>query len=272
VRVVSVVFLSFRIAATLWIAAIGVFAGLQTLDYIKPAPKLEPVAWGISLGIIGLESIGAILRDRFERNRARLKVDLDKAALVFVLEQLRDPHQGLDLAFEDLGVSVWVPTLRSRVLGKLRWLPREKYQLKRLNRFRPDDYPQSSGISWTGSIGSLGKCWTTMKADYHNGYRIAVKWGSVEITEKAFGDISAKTRGEFTREQFSRIVGKYSEIRAIPIMHSDVNNGSMIGVLTIDRVYDPAQTNFIPRLDRDSTLRRGVAAASLVSSTLASKQ
>lgn len=271
-RLVKNVFLVFRIGAALWVAAVTVFAGLQTLGYMPTAPKLEPVAWGVSLAIIGLESVGSIFRDRFERSRADLRRDLDRISLLFVLEQLKDGHQDKGLTFEDLGVSVWVPTIWSRFRGRVFRLPRHEFRLTRLNRFRPDDYPQSSNIPWTGDIGSLGKCWSSQREDYHDNHLIAKKWGNQEISKEQFAEIRVETRRGFTRDQFSRIIGKYSEIRAIPIMHSDDSNGLMIGVLTIDRKYTPEQATFTPHLQGDSTLKRGVAVAAVVGSTLAGKR
>jgi hypothetical protein len=271
-RVVRYVFLIFRFGAALWVAVIVLFGGFQTLGYIPSSPKLDPIGWGISLGIIGLESVGAIIRDRSERSRSELQRNLDRISLLFVLEQLRDGHQSLGLAFEDLGVSVWVPTMWSRFRGRALRLPRKDFRLRRLNRFRPDDFPQSSNIPWTGDIGGIGKCWSGQREDYHDNHLLAKKWGNVEITKEQFAKIPADTRRGFSREQFSRIVGKYSELRAIPIMHSDDENGTMIGVLTIDRVYAAGQTPFIRHLDADTTLRRGVAAAALVSSTIAGKR
>jgi len=270
-RVVAVVFLIARILAGLWVAAVAVFAGLQTLGYIPQTPKLEPIAWVISLVIIGLESVGSIIRERVDTGRARLRADLDRWCLTFVLEHLRDGHQARGLTFEELGLSVWVPTMLSRFRGRFMKLPREEYRFRRLNRFRPDGYPQSSAIQWSGSIGTLGQCWREQKEEYWDCHAIAAKYDGVEMTDKEYARIAAKTRQGFSRAQFTRIVSKYSEIKATPIMHTDPERDMMIGVLTIDRVYTADQTPFIRHLDSSATQQRAVAAAAGVASTLSGK-
>lgn len=271
-RVVSVGFLVLRISAALWVLTVGVFAGLQTLGYLPPAPKLEPITWAISLAIIGLESVGAIVRDRFQAVRSRLSFELDRWSLLFVLEHLDDGHQTKGLAFEEIGVSVWVPTFWSRQLARLPNYPREKTRFRRLNRFRPQGFPQQTSMTWRGHMGTVGECWRSQKEKYWDAHLVAAKYSDADISDEQFSKLKpAITRG-LSREQFTRIVGKYSEVRAVPIMHSDPSNGKMIGVLTVDRVFKKDETPFIQHLHDNATLRRAEAAASGAGSTVAGKR
>jgi hypothetical protein len=266
-RAVGIGFLVFRILAAVWIAAIGVFAGLQGLGYISFAAKLEPLAWTVSLIIIGLESIGSLVRERFEVRRVNLEKQLDRWSLTFVLEQLGTSA----MAFEDLGVSVWVPTTRSRFAVWLFKKSRTDHRFARLNRFRPQGHPQQSSITWTGAMGTVGQCWKTQKAVYWDARVIAAKYGEAEISTSQYERIPmAVTRG-FSREQFVQVVGKYAEVRAIPIMHTDTSKAKMIGVLSIDRVFDRDDLTPKKYLDGKSTLHRAEAAAAGVSASLAGK-
>jgi hypothetical protein len=252
-----------RIVAAAWVGLIAIVAALQAGGLVPELPKLEPFAWVFSLVIIGVDSAGSLVANKVRRNRASQQSRTEKALMGLVLNLSRQRV----LRFEELSVSVFVPTRWSRVM---RWLLRrdaDDIRLARFQQFRPAGFPAQSGVRFTPAKGVVGECWRGRKFVHKDLDAIAGRWGSVELTPEAFGRIKPTTRQGFSQEEFQTVAGKYLEIAAEPIWHP-TKDGKLVGVLSLDRPRSETIDEFRPKLASEETQQQLVAIARLVGDIL----
>jgi hypothetical protein len=243
-----------RFAVVLWVASIGVVTALQAVGLVPALPKLSPYVWVISLVILGVDNLGTLISRKYNSNKRRTLDEIERALMTLVITVAHETT----LRFEDLGAGVYV-------ISTHWWKRGSKEQLSRIKRFRPAGYPQQSGISWSSRTGAVGECLRTRKPVHKNWQRLAEKYGEVEVPDEQFNKMPEQTRCGFTRDEFNTIVGKYSEVLAVPIWHGRKER-TMLGILTVDRAFKGQDDNFISRLQ--STRDVAASAASVVSRSL----
>lgn len=139
-----------------------------------------------------------------------------------------------------IGVSVF--KVKQRIaLRRNPWPFRRKSVLRRVERFRVNGLPQPSSVTWESGKGAIGRCLATRRWQYKDWSPIAGRFqGVAQPTRQEFDLLPADDRSGFTYEEFVRIMHKYAEIVAVPIM--SVGGTSIIGVIAIDRPYNAALT------------------------------
>lgn len=229
-----------RWAAAAWAGGVAVVAILQQEQILPKTENFEPWVWAISLGVIGLDNIGT-LAVRAVRRRKQDRKSRIRAALMGQFIFMANSRQ---VRFEELGGSVFVP-------GRLNWLRKRMgrtERLRRIERFRPSESPQKSGIAWTEATGTVGVAFRMQRGAYKNTHSIAKKYAGVELEPAQFERVSLAARDGFDMQQFNAIAGKYSEILAEPIWHLGKER-KLLGVVTVDRAFDAEQDTFTPELD-----------------------
>ncbi|WP_168626987.1 hypothetical protein [Cryobacterium sp. BB307] len=248
-----------RIGALLWVTVVGVTAALQANGLVPNLPRLEPFAWAFSLVVIGVDNAGSLVVRRWEDNRAILSRKIETALMALLIGLVKGKKE---LRFEELGANVYTVSWLDKTLQR----SDEARRLKRIKRFRPG-YPQQSGIRWTPRTGTVGQCWSERREVHWTGHNLAKRHAGTSFSEEEFLNIRKDTRQGFTREEFQSIVGKYSEILAVPIWHPQ-KDGKMLGVLTIDRAYKQSDDVFVPMLAKSG--ESAAATASVVARNLIS--
>jgi len=98
---------------------------------------------------------------------------------------------------------------------------------------------------FTAGKGTVGTAWETSRAVHKDWTKICDRWDGKNPTEQDFEKMSAKTRANFTYQEFVSMLGKYSEVLAIPIKNE--GTGKIEGVLSVD--VSRHATNTTPVLD-----------------------
>ncbi|MFF7684132.1 hypothetical protein ACFZA2_15395 [Microbacterium sp. NPDC007973] len=250
-----------RFVAIGWAAVVGVWSGLVYYELIDPKPSLEPWGWIASIVLIGVENAGTLIVRRFRSRstdqNARIESTL-KTALLQVT-------QSREVTYQDLGASVFVPTLWSRV----RRHSGAQVRLKRISRFRPAGYPQQSGVSWTGAKGVIGTALRSKTHSYTDFSPIIRRYGVDPIPLPVFNSLPGRFKLGLDLDEFNSAIGKYSEIVAIPIWQDGKDRG-LIGVLSIDRAYEADESeNRV--LNRRATRETAATAAASIGSILKPK-
>ena len=252
-----------RAGAALWAGLITLGVVLQQLKLVPELPRLESYVWVISLAIIAVDNIGTLVSRKIHSRWTQRSQKLDKAAVSLGVALA---HHHKAVRFEEIGVSVYVETLRSRIDRRLGI--RSVASLKRLSRSRPTGHPQQSGIAWTAGKGTVGMCWLEQKTIYKNWHPIALRWGEAEFEDDAsYLKLGKNSRQGLDRPEFAKIIGKYSEVLAEPIWDHRKER-RLMGVLAVDRVFRREEDPFMPQFDSAGTRQQAAAAASAVSRIL----
>lgn len=250
-----------RILAISWAVVVGAWSGLVFYGIISPKPSLEPWGWIASIVLIGVENAGTLIVRRIRSisgdQNARIESTL-KTALLQI-------SQSRDVAYQDLGASVFVPTWWSRV----RRHSGGQVKLKRISRFRPAGYPQQSGVSWTGAKGVVGTALRSKTCSYTDFGPIIKKHGVDGLTGASFDALERRFKLGLSADEFNSTFGKYSEIVAEPIWHEGKDH-VLVGVLSIDRAYEPHESD-TRVLGRRATRETAATAAASIGSILKPK-
>jgi hypothetical protein len=244
-----------RIGAVLWVALLGLTVALQSTGLVPDLPKLEPIAWAVSLVIIAGDNVGSLLARWVRREQSERLAEI-RTALRGVLIELSKTD---DMRFEELGASVWiVPSWRDRHLYF--WRPDA---LKRAIRERPAQFPQKSGVEWTRGKGNVGACWDREATQYLDCRSRADAWSGSTPTQADYNALSEVDRAGLTYPDFVRIAKKYTEVLAEPIWHPTRDN-VLIGVLSIDRARRADGGSFTPQLNPEKAGDRAAMTAVVV--------
>lgn len=250
-----------RFVAIAWAVVVGVWSGLVFYGIISPKPSLEPWGWVASIVLIGVENAGTLVVRRYRTvhgdQAARIESTLKSALLQIA--------QSREVAYQDLGASVFVPTWWSRV----RRHSGNKIRLKRISRFRPAGYPQQSGVSWTGAKGVVGTALRSKNYSYTDFSSVIKKLGGAVITRTEFDQLAARFKLGMDLDEFNRTIGKYSEIVAEPVWHGGKDD-VLVGVISIDRAYETDESE-VRVLERRSTRETAATAAASIGSILKPK-
>jgi hypothetical protein len=221
-----------RIVALL--AGVGAAVALGLKDTLKPTQ-----AWTIALVVLagasgGVEQIRGVWQSVRAPKRQGFREDLALTlhGLAFDLGKLT----GVDTRC--FGVSVY------RIPGH-RW-PWRLLPLKAEFRNRFSGEPGPSHIKWTRGKGMIGLCWEEQSTQYKD-LRAIIKRHANITREKFDGLRRPDVKMGLNFDEFHRIVGKYAEVRAVPISNRDRTR--MIGVLAVDIPADKSSPGDLPRLD-----------------------
>lgn len=209
------------------LAILGVLLSLNR--YHGPAWFPIAVASVVGLGTFISNAQGTFAAAKAEkRATARARITKASIATVFTLS--------IETGIESLVIGVSVFRVRRR-LGIWEYLDR-------VSRFRLGDTPQASTVRWKSGKGTIGACLETGRWQHKDWSAIARRYsGSNLPTRDQFDKLPAAERGGFTYKEFIGIVDKYSEVLAVPI--KSVGGAKVVGVIGIDRTYDPALTTAV---------------------------
>lgn len=114
--------------------------------------------------------------------------------------------------------------------------------LDRVYRLRIDETIQASKVRWMKGKGALGGCLSAgLPWRYTNWSSIVARFTNPDFTVADFNTLTEGEKAGFTYAEFAGIMHKYSEVLAMRVMSE--GGGSIIGVIVIDRPYDPTATN-----------------------------
>lgn len=237
----GVIVLVCRIVAATWAGLVALALVLQTGGFIAPlSSSLESTTWVLTLLIIGVDNIGTLFTRSYWKRRYKREADIEQSLMTMLIQMANSSS----IRFEDLGASVYTPKRRLPLK-----MASTEITFRRIKRFRPAGFPQQSGVTWTSGKGLVGACWQDQKKQYANLHGLASRYSADFKDDAAFEKIRPQTRQGMNRHEFARIHGKYSEILAIPIWHSEKDQ-KMLGVLTIDRALKAEDDDFKAALEK----------------------
>ena len=193
----------------------------------------------IAGGLVLINTFGDVVSQRRSHAGESRRLDIHKpviAALVAVSSDTRLPitEFGANVFLVKKGVGYrWGHKdfqIRSKTL-RIGRIPR----LDRVERIRLSDSPAMSDVPWTQGKGVIGDCWQNGRPEYVHWAPLAKRWNGKNITEEQWATkIKPEDKAGFSREEFMKMVGKYAEIKAVPIKNG---NGTAIGVVALDRAW-----------------------------------
>lgn len=195
------------------------------------------VLMAAGLAVFGQSTHGAVQLYRKPRTEKRQK-QIEKAVLACLKSIGEDSH----IDPFTIGGSVYV-------FRRRRWWFSKKRRLKRIVRYRLNDYPQESVIAWTDKKGVVGKAATAALRSYVDWISIATDWNSGKaLTVDQFSSLTKEERHGFSYDEYRQVASKYMEALAVPIVGSK-QNPAVLGVLGIDLPYDEDRVGKPPALN-----------------------
>jgi hypothetical protein len=202
------------LAGTLAVVAAGV--QFRVFHHVSSQQQFA-LAAGVAIMTLVDNCRGAVARYRAPaREHARSRV---QKAVVAALVRISTDRL-VDIRF--LGASVFV-------LRRQGWLMRQR--LVPVVRFRLDDSPQPSAITWSRGKGVIGRCWLNRRTQHVSCRPVVMTWGKRQLTSEQFEQLPEVVRSGFSYREFVGIAHKYAEILAVPILSEA---GETLGVMSID--------------------------------------
>lgn len=206
-------------------------AAYQAFDRFKLYPEAvwlhnsAALFWSVvAAGIIVVtNTVGDEVSKRAAIKDQGRRVDIYKGAL----SALAVISQETGVIITQLGANVFV------VDGK-----RSK-RLSRVERIRLADVPGMSKVSWTDGKGVIGRCWKNKRIEHEDLSAKTELYGGRDITDDEWASMDAAQKNGFSKEEFVEMVGKYSEILAIPLRST---SGGVIGCVAFDRRWEGVRT------------------------------
>lgn len=254
-------------AAVLGAAVLHGFGEFHLLRHVGWLHAGSTQFWGVT-GVALVVFVDSSIRARHEYKRpaaevARVRVRKPAlGALITVAAMTKwnecDGEEGLcfQRRLQDLGANVFIAGRR-----RLWRQPR----LRRLERIRLTDYPQPSSVHFSQGKGVVGLCWRNARPEHVDWSPIARRWGSSDLSGDEWAKIPEEDKYGFTRDEFVAMAGKYAEILAVPVTEPD---GTLLGCLAVDRVYDPTQDDATV-LNDHGVIRAVTVAASSIADVIA---
>ncbi len=176
--------------------------------------------------VVFVQSIRGTVQLYRRPRREHRRRQLEKA----VLASLKSIGEITGLDLTTLGGSVFVLRHR-RLIGTRR-------RLKRLIRYRLNEYPQGSGISWTRGKGAVGLSLKYRTPQHFDWRQLASDWNEpLNSPPDAYAALSPMQRMGFSYDEFCRLAPKYAEGLAVPILSEDSQH--VLGVFAVDVPYAP---------------------------------
>lgn len=171
-----------------------------------------------------------------ERQRAAVRNQL--SALIVTLSQVTD------LEIREFGCGVF--------LLQRRWLRRPERLVRRDLRVRLIDELHESPVEYTKDKGTVGECWSRCSSAHHVWSSINWDWADQTIPAQQYETLPDSIRRGFTLDEFHSLVGKYSEVLAVPITHGP----TFIGCLAVDLRWHREQPDPVsePRLKQPAVM------------------
>jgi hypothetical protein len=110
-----------------------------------------------------------------------------------------------------------------------------KQRLQRIERVRIIDDVSPSVVNFTKGKGAVGRCWEEARPAHNDWRAINSKYHAASPTDEDFAKFKPTTTKGFERKEFVSLVGKYSEVLAVPI----VNDGKFLGCVAVPRPRVP---------------------------------
>lgn len=240
------------------LALVGLVVTIMlTGDQNKVFDLTRKTLFGGSVTVAGLTFVdgvfGTVRRARAPgKSAAQARV---QKALVALLVQISETNE---VAIQHLGASVFKPQVR--LIAWCWKLKRPGRVLIRVMRFRLDDHPQPTPVTWRKGKGAVGSCWGTARA-VHRDWREQVReWSAPDLSRQAFSQqMPEELKDNFEYSEYVAIAAKYSEVLAIPVLSVA---GGVVGVISIDVAARAGVTGTI--LGDSETEAQADAAAALV--------
>jgi hypothetical protein len=139
---------------------------------------------------------------------------------------------------------------------------RRPTRLVRTQRVRIIDDLHESAVEFTKGKGTVGQCWEHQRPAYHNWGPINAQLHSKPDAVKKFWDQTPeKLKRGFTETEFVSLLGKYSEVLAVPVMIA----GKFEGCLALDLRWNKNGHRNRSYFDNEQTEKvLGLAAQTLV--------
>ncbi len=246
---------SVRVVAAALALVLVVLKAAAQVGWISGDPTIEFWIIVAAGAVVFTESIrGAVQINRLPRRKHRQR-QLEKA----VLASLKSIAQVTHLDLTRLGGSVY--TVRPHhVLWRTR-------QLRRVLRYRLDEYPQGSGVKWSEGKGVVGWAVRDRSPRHFDWRHIAAVWNGPGLdAAAAYAALSEEERMGFSFDEFRKLARKYAEGVAVPII-SD-NSERILGVFAVDLPFVPGPENSLCRLDAPQVIQIAVACAGLLRDVL----
>lgn len=186
------------------------------------APVWVPLAAGVlSAALLFADNVRGAWRRYKEPEHAetRRRIEL---TLFAALETIARTCPGVEVTA--LGASLWVCTPRT--------LLRRRGGLRRVERFRLSGDVQATQVRWDLTKGAVGRC-CSQALPVHVDWRAArARWDDGRgLDADLVARLPDDVRQGFTLAELRRLLGKYAEVLAVPVMSA---GGRCIGAISVD--------------------------------------
>jgi hypothetical protein len=228
-----------QVTVAVFVLAAGLLQGIDRYEIWSKTKWLhKPGLLFGSIALTGVLVLANTIGDLIVQRRAHAgegrRVDIHKA----VMGALVTISKEIDIVITDLGANVFLVKrglgYRNLRIGKWSLSVGRPPRLERIERIRLSEYPAMSAVPWTQSKGVIGDCWERARPEYVHWAPIAKKWSGKSISDEQWAKIKPEDKTGLSRQEFMEMVGKYAEIKAVPIKNK---TGNVIGVVAVDRVW-----------------------------------
>lgn len=98
-----------------------------------------------------------------------------------------------------------------------------------------EDHDHESPVEFMNSKGIVGECWERCSPAYRDWSSTNKRWAGRNISREEWNTPPAKQRANFTLPEFQCLVGKYSEVLAVPVMI----DGRFADCIAVDLKWHP---------------------------------
>lgn len=120
-------------------------------------------------------------------------------------------------------------------------------RLVRFERVRLIDNVPASDVKFTKGKGTVGECWQNQRKAHDEWDSRNERYANRSLTDEEWNQLAEEDRRGFTREEWVSLVGKYSEVVAMPVMVDE----KFRGCLAVDRRWYRSTVKGTRRLDED---------------------
>ena len=186
------------------------------------APLWVPLAAGVlSAALLFADNVRGAWRRYKEPEHAetRRRIEL---TLFAALETIARTSPGVEVTA--LGASLWVCSPRTVL--------RRRGGLRRVERFRLSGDVQATQVRWDLTKGAVGRC-CSQAIPVHVDWRAArARWDDGRgLDADVVARLPDDVRQGFTLPELRRLLGKYAEVLAVPVMSAA---GQCIGAISVD--------------------------------------
>lgn len=247
-----------RIGAVAFATLVGLWTAAAHFGWVNAQEWIEPLVWMVSIIIVGVEGAGTLIARAIRSKKSKRDADMEFALNTMLMQFARTKS----VRYEELGASVYVPD-RFKRYRSLRGL---ESGFRRVKRYRPSETPQQTGIKWSDGKGAVGTCWKTRAPLYIDQVALSKRYPD-GLTPELFSSQPESVGLGMSREEYNLMLKKYGEVHAEPIWQVG-KELKLIGVLTIDRAFQPGDATFEPQFHSIKVEESAASAAAQISRTL----